>query len=167
MARLKPQTCCSASQDLNHYATNCYRIFTISYQYVMVVFFFSSQVNYCVFRPSLTFHIFDFTSETAVQNSTKLDRKQELDVLSPSLCFFGPIGKPRWPPDLWLTETFPTLKPLNRIRRNLTGGTNTASSTKFLSSDQPRWPPWPILSTKMAYSTQAHDKWPFRSLFFF
>ena len=32
-------------------------------------------------RPSLTFHIFDFSSETAEQNSTKLDRKQELNIL--------------------------------------------------------------------------------------
>ena len=32
-------------------------------------------------RPSLTFHIFDFFSETAERNSTKLDRKQDLNVL--------------------------------------------------------------------------------------
>ena len=35
----------------------------------------------------LTFHIFDFYSETAEQNSTKLDWKQDLNV-----------GKTRWPP---------------------------------------------------------------------
>ena len=34
---------------------------------------------------SLTFHIFDFSSETAEWNSTKLDRKQDLNVL----CLFG------------------------------------------------------------------------------
>ena len=28
-------------------------------------------------RPSLTFHIFDFSSETTERNSTKLDRKQD------------------------------------------------------------------------------------------
>ena len=32
-------------------------------------------------RPSLTFHIFDFSFETTEQNSTKLNRKQELNVL--------------------------------------------------------------------------------------
>ena len=32
-------------------------------------------------RPSLTFHIFNFFSETAERNSTKLDRKQELNIL--------------------------------------------------------------------------------------
>ena len=31
--------------------------------------------------PSLTFHIFDFSTETAEQNSTKLDRKQDLNVI--------------------------------------------------------------------------------------
>ena len=38
-------------------------------------------------RPSLTFHIFDFFSETAEQNSTKLDRKQDLNVLY-QVCVF-------------------------------------------------------------------------------
>ena len=31
--------------------------------------------------PSLTFHIFDFFSKTAERNSTKLDRKQDLNIL--------------------------------------------------------------------------------------
>ena len=38
-------------------------------------------------RPSLTFHIFNFSSETAEQNSTKLDRKQDLNVLY-QVCVF-------------------------------------------------------------------------------
>ena len=38
-------------------------------------------------RPSLTFHIFDFSSETAERNSTKLDRKQDLNVLY-QVCVF-------------------------------------------------------------------------------
>ena len=38
-------------------------------------------------RPSLTLHIFDFSSETAEQNSTKLDRKQDLNVLY-QVCVF-------------------------------------------------------------------------------
>ena len=54
-----------------------------------------AQVHYCDYalsvvrpssvrpsvRPSLTFHIFDFSSETTKQNSTKFDRKQDLNVL--------------------------------------------------------------------------------------
>ena len=38
-------------------------------------------------RPSLTFHIFDFSSETTEWNSTKLDRKQDLNVLY-QVCVF-------------------------------------------------------------------------------
>ena len=44
-----------------------------------------AQVHYCdhasSVRLSLTFHIFYFSSETAEQNSTKLDRKQDLNIL--------------------------------------------------------------------------------------
>ena len=62
-----------------------------------------AQVHYCdhalsvvrrpsvrcpsVIRPSLTFHIFDFSSETTEQNSTKLDRKQDINVLY-QVCVF-------------------------------------------------------------------------------
>ena len=56
-----------------------------------------AQVHYCdqtsvvrpsVVRPSVVnFHIFDFSSETAEQNSTKLDRKQDLNVLY-EVCVF-------------------------------------------------------------------------------
>ena len=50
-----------------------------------------AQVHYCdhalsVVRPSLTFHIFNFSSETTEQNSTKLDREQDLNIPT------------RWPP---------------------------------------------------------------------
>ena len=38
-------------------------------------------------RPSLTLHIFNFFSETAERNSTKLDRKQDLNVLY-QVCVF-------------------------------------------------------------------------------
>ena len=37
--------------------------------------------------PSLTFHIFDFSSETAEWNSNKLDRKQDLNVLYEACVF--------------------------------------------------------------------------------
>ena len=69
------------------------------------------------------FHIFDFSSETTERNSTKLDMKQDLNVLY-QCCgvFFWLIGKTRWPPNLWLAETFLTsLKPLIGIQWNLTG----------------------------------------------
>ena len=44
-----------------------------------------AHVHYCdhalSVRPSITFHIFDFFSETTERNSSKLDRKQDLNVL--------------------------------------------------------------------------------------
>ena len=52
-----------------------------------------AQVHYCdhtlsVVRPSVVnFHIFDFSSETVKQNSTKLNRKQDLNVLY-QICVF-------------------------------------------------------------------------------
>ena len=69
----------------------------------------------------------------------------------PSLFFFGPIGKTRWPPCLRLAETFSTspLKPLNRIQRNLTGSKISTPSTKFVffgPIEKTRWPPWPLIS---------------------
>ena len=73
----------------------------------MNIWFFSAsepkaQVHYrdhalSVVRPSLTFHIFDFSSETTERNSTKLDWKQDLNVLY-KVCVFGPIRKTRWLP---------------------------------------------------------------------
>ena len=46
---------------------------------------------------SLTFHIFDFSSETADRNSTKLDGSRIL-TSSTKFVFFGQIGNTRWPP---------------------------------------------------------------------
>ena len=47
--------------------------------------------------PLIGWDIFDFSSETTERNWTKLDRKQNLNVLY-QVCVFGPIGKTRWPP---------------------------------------------------------------------
>ena len=48
--------------------------------------------------------------------------------------FFGPIGKPRWPPLSLIGWDFSTspLKPQNRIRRNLTGSKISRFYTKFV-----------------------------------
>ena len=66
--------------------------------------------------PLVGWDIFDSSTVTAAQNSTKLDRKENLNVLyqvrvirrnltgskistsSTKFVFFGPIGKTRWPP---------------------------------------------------------------------
>ena len=148
--------------------------------------------------PLIGWDIFDFFSETAEQNSTKLDRKQDLNVLYqvcvfradpknkmsalasdwlrhfrlllwnrwtefnetwqearsqrplPGLCFSGQSEKQDGRPGLWLAETFSTssLKPLNRIQRNLTGSKISTSSTRFVffgPIQKTRWPPWPLI----------------------
>ena len=147
--------------------------------------------------PLIGWDIFDFSSETAERNSTKLDRKQDLIVLFqvcvfradrknkmaalasdwlrhfrlllwsrwtefnetwqearsqrplPSLCFSGQSEKQDGRPDLWLAETFLTspLKPLNGIKRNLTGSKISMSSTKFVffgPISKQKCPSWPI-----------------------
>ena len=100
-------------------------------------------------RPSsLTFHIFDFFSETTERNSKKLDRKQDLNVLY-QVCVFRADQKKDDRHCLWLAETFLTsfLKPLNGIQRNLTGSKITMSSTIFVffgPIGKTRWPPCPL-----------------------
>ena len=100
--------------------------------------------------PLIGWDIYDFSSETAEQNSTKLDRKQDLNVLYQVCVFFGTIGKQDGCPGLWLAETFSTspLKPLNGIQRNLIGSKISTSSTKFVffgPIGKTRWPPWPLI----------------------
>ena len=52
--------------------------------------------------------------------------------------FFGRSKKTRWPPGIWLAETFliSPLKPLNGIERLLTGRNISMSSSKFLFLEQ-------------------------------
>ena len=94
----------------------------------------SSVVRPSVVLPSLTFHIFDFSSETTEHNSTKLDRKQGHNILYKVCVFSDRSEKQDGRPGLWLAETFSTspLKPLNGIQRNLTGSKILTSSTKFV-----------------------------------
>ena len=110
-------------------------------------FFGSIGKNKMAALPLIGWDIFDF-SETAERNSTKLDRKQDLNVLY-QVCDFGPIGKTRWPPHFWLAETFWTsyLKQLTRIKRKLIGSKVSTSSNEFLffmPMSIQKWPPWPI-----------------------
>ena len=100
--------------------------------------------------PLIGWDIFDFSSETAERNSTKLDRKQDLNVLYQVCVFRADRKKQDGRPGLWLAETFSTspLKLLNRIQRNLTGSKISTSSTKFVffgPIGKTRWPPWPLI----------------------
>ena len=99
--------------------------------------------------PLIGWDTFDFSSETAERNSTKLDEKQDLNVFYQVYFFSGRSEKQDGRPGLWLTETFSTsLKPLNGIQRNLTGSKISMSSTKFVffgPIGKTRWPPWPLI----------------------
>ena len=99
--------------------------------------------------PLIGWDIFDFSSETAEQNLTKLDRKQDLNVLYKVCVFLGRSEKQDGRPGLWLVETFSTsLKPLNGIQRNLTGSKISRSSTKFVffgPIGKTRWPPLSLI----------------------
>ena len=67
----------------------------------------------------------------------------------PNLCFSGRSEKQDGSPGLWLAETFSTsLKPLNRIQRNLIGSKISKLSTKFLFFGpirKTKWPPRPLI----------------------
>ena len=62
--------------------------------------------------PLIGWDIFDFSSETAERNSTKLNRKQDLNVLYKVCVFWTDWKKQDGRPGLWLAETFWT-SPLN------------------------------------------------------
>ena len=100
--------------------------------------------------PLIGWDIFDFFSETAEQNSIKLYRKQDLNVLY-QVCVFQADQKNKMAvlASDWLRH-FGTssLKPLNGIQRNLTGSKISMSSTKFVSFGpirKTRWPPLPLI----------------------
>ena len=92
--------------------------------------------------------IFYFSSKTTIGNSTRVDRKQDLNVLY-QVCVFW-VGRNDGRPGLWLDETFLTslLKPLNRIQRNFTRSKILMSSTKFVFWGlirKTRWTPRPLI----------------------
>ena len=125
----------------------------------------SRRLNPSSVRPSsLTFHIFDFSSETAEQNSTKLDRKQDLNVLY-QVCVFWADRKNKmaalasdWLRHFWLliwnrwTEFNETWQEA-RSQRPL-------SSLCFSGwSEKTRWPPWPLIGWDIFdFSSEAAER---------
>ena len=111
----------------------------------------------------IAWDIFDF-SETAKQNSTKLDRKQNLNLLYQVCVFRGLSEKQDGRPVLWFAETFSTstLKPLSRIQRNLTRNKISMSSNKFVffgTIGKTRWPPWPLIDWDIfAFSSETSER---------
>ena len=118
-----------------HLAFTFYGTFTVLNKYAPILFLVhlsrrlkctivimrcpSSVVRPSVVRPSLTFHIFDFSSETAERNSTKLYRKQDLNLLYQVCVFRADREKQDGHPGLWLAETFST-SPSETAERNST-----------------------------------------------
>ena len=95
-------------------------------------------------RPLIGWGIFDFF-ETAEWNSTKLDKKQDHNILYQICGFFGRLEKQDYRSGLWLAETFLTsLKPLVGIQQNLTGS-NTSMSVFFGLMKKPRLSPRPLI----------------------
>ena len=107
-------------------------------------FFRADWKNKMAGRASDWLKIFDFSSETAEGNSTKIDRNS---VSSSKFVFFGSVGKQDGRPGLWLAETFSSpLKSLKGIQQNLTGSKISTSSTKFVSFGPIGPPPPPAWS---------------------
>ena len=116
--------------------------------------------------PSLTFHVFDFSSKSTEQNSTKLDRKQDLNGLF-QVCVFRADRKNNMVATVfhWLrhfrlllwnrwaefNETWQDSKIFNVLYQVfLFFGPVGKNKMAVLSN----------LSIKVAHCTQVHDMWP-------
>ena len=82
--------------------------------------------------PLIAWDIFDFSPETAERNSTKIVRKQDLNVLY-QVCVFGPIGRTSWPPwPLIGRDIFDfSSETTERNSTKLTGSKISTSTIKF------------------------------------
>ena len=98
--------------------------------------------------PLMDQDMFFFSSVTAEWNSTRLDSKQDLNVLY-QVCVFGGYWKIKMAILAsigWNTLIY-SLHLLNRIQWHLTDKIFT-SCTKFVFLEligKPRWPPWPLM----------------------
>ena len=84
--------------------------------------------------PLIGWHIFEFSSATTGRNFMKLQNLVSTELPLPRLCFWAPIGKPRWPSWQLIAETFSTsfLQPLKGFQWKYTGSKYWTSSTKFV-----------------------------------
>ena len=110
----------------------------------------SSVVRPSVVRPSLTFHIFDLSSETTEHNSTKFDRKQDLNVLY-QVCVFWADRKNKMAAlaSDWLRHFRLLLwnrsKEFNETWQEARSQCPLPSLCFSDWSEKTRWPPWPLI----------------------
>ena len=115
---------------------------------------------------SLTFHIFDFSSETAEQNSMKLDRKQDLNVLY-QVCIFRADQKVSWQPPIGrdIFDFSSETPEHNSTKLNRKQNLNILYKVSVFRAD---WKTKMVTlvdpSTKVAHCAQVHHMWPFRPL---
>ena len=98
--------------------------------------------------PPIGWDIFDFSSETAKWNSTKLDRKEDLNVLY-QLCVFGADRKRRWPPwpligwDIFDFSSETAERPAMKLDRKKDLNV-LYQACVFWADRKNKMPPWPI-----------------------
>ena len=99
--------------------------------------------------PLIGWNIFDFSSETAERNSTKLDRKQDINVLY-QVCVFRADRKTRWPP--WpligwdIFDFSSETAEQNSMKLDRKQVINVLYQVCVFPADRKkRWPPWPLI----------------------
>ena len=115
-------------------------------------------------RPSLTFHIVDFSSETVERDSKKLDRKQNLNVLY-QVCVFRADQKNKMTASAsdWLRHFrlllwncgWNSTKPDRKKGINVLYQVCGFFCFCFCWSEKTRWPPWPIRQIVGTWSSGA------------
>ena len=102
------------------------------------------------FRPSLTFHIFDFSSETTINRIQRNLTGSKNSTSSTKFVFFGPIRKTRWPP--WpligwdIINFFSETAERNSTKLNRMQDLNVLYQVcVFRPIGKTRWPPWPLI----------------------
>ena len=112
--------------------------------------------------PLICWDIFDFSSETAERNSTKLDRKQALDAFYRVCVFQANREQTKWPPWHligWDIFDFSS-ETVKGIRRNLTGSKISTLSTKFVFFmwiQKTKWLPWPMIWDIFNFSSETAE----------
>ena len=118
--------------------------------------FWADRKNKMAALASDCWDIFDFSSETAEWNSTKLDRKQDLNALY-QVCVFQADRKNKMAAlaSDWLRHFLTSpLKPQNGIQRNLRGSKISTSASKFVifgPIGKTRLPPQPLIGWDIFY----------------